>query len=1096
MSSPAQSGTAELPAVGETFAFPLSFQQQRLWFLEQFEPGTSLYTIPTALRIRGALDADALARAVDEVVRRHEVLRTVFRLVGETPMQVIGPGALPRLERDDLSHLDGEAREAEVRRRVAAETVAPFDLEQGPPARFALARLAADDHLLLVTMHHIVSDGWSLSVFDRELWTLYEAFSKGEPSPLPEPELQYADAAVWQRERLQDVALQRELAWWRERLEGAPTALELPTDRPRPAVQSTAGTRLRGSVPAPLTSRLKELARHEDATLFIVLLAAFEVLLARYTGQDDVLVGTPIANRTVAEVEELIGFFANTLVLRTRLGGDPTFRELLARVRETVLDAHEHQDLPFEKLVEELAPERDLSRPPLFQVMFILQNAGGPAIRPAGLEVTGMADEGITAKFDLTVGVRERPDGSLRLGVEFASALFDRATAERMAEHYVALLESVAAHPGARIRDLPLMSGEERRRLLEEWNATARDFAPGLAHELFAARAAAAPDAPAVSAADGALTCRELDERSTRLARHLRGLGVAPGALVALCLERSAEMLVALLAVLKAGGAYLPLDPDYPAERLAYMLADSGAGVLVTQARLAERLPAAGLATVRVDADWPAVAALSAAPLEAGAAADDLAYVIYTSGSTGRPKGVQVRHGGVANFLHSLRQEPGMELGGVLVAVTTLSFDIAVLELFLPLVAGAATVVATREQAADPGLLVELLERAGATAMQATPATWRMLLDAGWTPPPSLRVLCGGEALPRELADRLLAGGAEVWNLYGPTETTIWSAAWRVEAEGPVVVGRPIANTRLYVLDPHGTPTPTGVPGELWIGGAGVARGYLGRPGLTAERFAPDPFAAAPGARMYRTGDRARWRADGTVELSGRLDTQVKLRGFRIELGEVESALREHAGVAEAAAMVREDVPGDARLVAYVVPAPGASAPAAELRTLLSSRLPGYMVPSAFVALEALPLTPNGKVDRRALPAPDAAAAEEPEAWVAPSTPTEEAVAAIWTAVLGLERVGANQSFFELGGHSLLATQVMARIRATLGASLPVRVLFEARTVAELARRVDEAKDAPAQGPRLRAAGRGAFRIRLAEPEPEPEPVGGGGGGE
>ncbi|MFL5539303.1 MAG: non-ribosomal peptide synthetase, partial [Longimicrobiaceae bacterium] len=833
MSTPAQTGAADPSAGGDTFAFPLSFQQQRLWFLDQFEPGTPLYNIPSVLRIRGAFDADALARAVDEIVRRHEVLRTVFRLVGETPMQVIGPGPSPRLQRADLSHLEAEAREAEVRRRADAEAAAPFDLEQGPPARFILARLADDDHLLLVTMHHIVSDGWSFNVFAKELWALYEAFSSGRPSPLPEPELQYADAAVWQREQLQGEVLERELAWWRERLAGAPMALELPTDRPRPARQSTAGKQLRGRVPAPLAARLREVARQDDATLFMVLLAAFQLLLARYTGQDDVLVGTPIANRTVAEVEELIGFFANTLVLRTRLDGDPTFRELLVRVRETVLGAHEHQDIPFEKLVEELAPERDLSRPPLFQVMFIFQNASGPAERSHGLRLEAVESEGGSAKFELTVGLRERTDGALQLGLEFPTALFDRATAERIAGHYLALLEGIAAHPGARVRDLPLMHEEERRRLLEEWNATGRDVPPGLVHDLFAARARTTPGATAVAAADGTLTYGELDERSTRLAHHLRGLGVAPGALVALCVERSAEMLVALLGVLKAGGAYLPLDPDYPAERLAYMLADSGARVLLTQARLEGRLSAAaGVATVRVDADWPAVAALSAAPLDPGATADDLAYVIYTSGSTGRPKGVEVRHGGVANFLHSLRQEPGMGEGDALVAVTTLSFDIAVLELFLPLVAGGTTVVATREQASDPAQLQALLARPGVTAMQATPATWRMLLDAGWTPPRSLRVLCGGEALPRELADRLLAGGAEVWNLYGPTETTIWSAAWRVEAGGPVVIGRPIANTRLYVLDPHGTPTPTGVPGELWIGGAGVARGYLGRPGL------------------------------------------------------------------------------------------------------------------------------------------------------------------------------------------------------------------------------------------------------------------------
>jgi amino acid adenylation domain-containing protein len=1075
---------------GEAFAFPLTFQQQRLWFLEQFDPGTPLYHIPSPLKVSGALDADVLERALEAVVARHEALRTVFRAVGGEPVQVVGACAPVRLEVADLRALPAEEREAEAKRRVQEAAHRPFDLERGPLLRLLLVRLAGDEQVLLPVMHHIVGDGWSMGVFARELWALYDAFRAGRPDPLPPLPLQYADVAVWQRDWMAGETLEAELAWWTGRLAGAPPALDLPADRPRPARQSHEGAVVSRALPPALVRALHEVARREGATLYMVLLAALDVLLARYTGAEDVVVGTPIANRTDPDVEGLIGLFANTLVVRADLSGNPTFGEVVGRLREATLAAHEHQDVPFEKVVEALGVERSLSRTPLFQVFFILQNAGSAHAESApGIRVASMGMEGQTAKFDLTVGVRERPDGSLMMALEYPTALFDVATMVRRAEHLATLLAAAAAAPDARIHDLALMPAYERRRVVEEWNATARELPSALVHEMVAARAAATPDAMAVVGRDGTLTYGELEALSNRLARHLRSLGAGPGVLVAVAVERGAAMVAALLGVLKSGAAYLPVDPDYPSGRVEYMLADSGARLLLTQQRLASVLPRGGAGVVLLDPGQPWSAEHSAAPLEPAAGPDDLAYVIYTSGSTGRPKGVQVRHGGVAAFLQAMSEAPGIAPEDVLLAVTTLSFDIAVLELFLPLTAGARVVVAGRDEAADPALLRDAMERTRATVMQATPATWRMLAAGGWTPPSRMKLLSGGEALPRELADALLAGGAELWNLYGPTETTVWSTATRIEPGAPVTVGRPIANTRVYVLDGYGNPTPVGVPGELVIGGAGVALGYLGRAELTAERFVPDPFGADPQGRMYRTGDRARWRADGTLELLGRLDTQVKVRGFRIELGEIESVLREHPAVADAAAAVREDTPGDARLVAYLVAAEGAALPLGELRGALRSRLPEYMVPGAFVTLDALPLTPNGKVDRKRLPAPDALAAEE-AVYVAPATPTEEALAAIWGELLGRPRVGTAESFFDLGGHSLTATQVMARIRAGLGVALPVRVIFEARTVAELAKRVDEAKGAPqAQNRGIRAASRAAFRVALPAMEPALEPA-------
>ncbi|HEX2201844.1 MAG TPA: non-ribosomal peptide synthase/polyketide synthase [Longimicrobium sp.] len=1073
--------------VGRDRPLPLSFAQERLWVLDRLEPGGSVYNIPAPMRFRGALDVAALERALGEIVRRHEALRTTFAEVDDAPVQVIAPFAGFTLPVHDLSPLEETEREAAVRRRAAEDAERPFDLVAGPLFRATLLRVAADDHVLLVSMHHSVSDGWSLGVFHGELSALYEAYRDGRESPLAELPVQYADYAVWQREHLRGEALDRQVAWWKAQLAGAPALLELPTDHPRPAVQTYRGETERVELPLALLDRLQALGRSEGATLYMVLLGAFQVLLSKYSGAEDVVVGSPIAGRTRREVEGLIGFFVNTLALRTGLGGDPAFREVVRRVRAATLGAYEHQEVPFEKLVAELQPERSLSHSPIFQVMFTLQDAENSAAGLPGLDPAAIAAELASAKFDLSLTLTPTARG-LEGGIVYSPDLFERATIRRMLVHLERVLEQVADDAGLPISRLEMMEEVERAIVVGEWNRTETEYDPERRiHGLIEAQAARTPDAVAVVFDETALTYRELDARANRLANHLVRLGAGPEQRVGICLERSAEMVVAMLAVLKSGAAYLPLDPSYPVDRLAYMREDSGATVLVTQASLRGLLPTDGVRIVAVDADAAAIAAEPDAAPEVGADPDNVAYVIYTSGSTGRPKGVQVTHGNAASFFAGMDGRVGGSLPGTWLAVTRISFDIHVLELLWTLARGFRVVVyPDLEQVREDGGLAKQIRRHGVTHLQCTPSLAAMVIaESGVEALAGVeRLLLGGEAMPADLAAQLLRVLPEgLVNMYGPTETTVWSSTHLVDrAAGTIPIGRPIANTRVYVLDAGLRPVPAGVPGELFIGGAGVTRGYHQRPGLTAERFVPDPFGAAPGARLYRTGDRARWRADGRLEYLGRLDEQVKLRGFRIELGEIEAALRAHEGVRECAALVRADGQGGQRLVAYVV---GDAEPDA-LRETLRRGLPEYMVPGAFVFLHALPLTPNGKLDRRALPEPTAALAER--AYVAPRTPTERSLAAVWADVLEMdvERVGADDNFFELGGHSLLATRVMTRIRRELSADLPLRVMFEATSLARLAERVDAAvaaagpgEGAPRRPSTLAARDRNAFRVRL-----------------
>ncbi|MET0399300.1 MAG: amino acid adenylation domain-containing protein, partial [Longimicrobiaceae bacterium] len=1041
---------------------PLSFGQQRLWVVDRLDPGSAAYNMAGALRLRGALDAAALRAGLGELARRHETLRTTFAERGGAPVQVIHAPAPVPLPVMDLRALPAGAREAEAERLAAAEAVLPFDLARGPLVRCTLLRLDDEDHVLCITMHHVVGDGWSIDVLVSELSSLYAAFGHGEPSPLAELPVQYADFAAWQREWLSGEVLEAQIGYWKARLAGVAPLLEVPTDHPRAIGQSPrAGTH--GFVLSPAVAEaLRALSRREGATLFMTLLAGWQALLGRYAGREDVVVGSPVAGRTRVETEGLIGFFVNMLALRGDLEGDPTWRELLGRTRETALGAFAHQDLPFERLVEELGVERSLAHAPVFQVTFALNRAAAAAgrLRLGEVEQAPFGTGAAAAKLELELTLADTGDA---LGGElvYRAALFEAATAARMAGHLEAVLEAMAAGPEKRISELSLLSEAESRQLAS-WNATAVPYPPDSVHERVSAQAAWTPEAVAVAFGGETLTYAELERRANRLANHLRRLGVRAEDRVGICLERSPELPVAMLAVLRAGGAYVPLDPGYPAGRLAMMLEDSGVRVLLTERALEDRLQAHPAAVVLLDAAREPIAEESSDLPPVASDGEQTAYVIYTSGSTGTPKGVAVPHRALANHMGWMQRAFPLAADDRVLQKTPAGFDASVWEFWAPLLAGATLVMAPPGVHRDPTELARVVERERVTVLQVVPSLLGAMLEAGGLERCGTlrRLFCGGEALPAEAAARARAlTGAEVVNLYGPTEACI-DAASHVFAGGDsgamVPIGRPVDNVAARVLDVRGAPVPVGVPGELYLGGAQLARGYLGRPELTAERFVPDAFADVPGARAYRTGDRVRWLADGTLEFLGRIDQQVKVRGFRIEPGEVEAALRAHPAVGDAVVAARPDgTHGGTRLVAYHLPASGAARPSsAELRAWLRERLLEPMVPSAFVALETLPLTPGGKVDRRALPDPEPVGpgAAEP---VPPSTPVEEILAGIWAELLHVAGVGIHDDFFALGGHSLLGTRVVSRVRDALGVELPLRALFEEPTIAGLAGHVE-----------------------------------------
>ena len=1015
---------------------PLSYSQERMWFLQQLDPASTAYNMVVAVSLRGALDRAALLASLAGVVARHEILRTTFTASsGEPRQRVAAEPTLELLERD-LQDLPVGERLATAKAMAAEDALRPFDLERGPLLRAQLIHVAQDEHILVLTLHHIAGDLWSFGVLGNELARLYNARLRGDAAPLPPLEVQYADFASWHRTWLAGPRLDQQLAFWKTRLAQL-EPIELPADRPRPAFMSFDGRRVVRELSPDLAERIRALSLREGVTPFMTLLAAFNVLLHRYTGRTDVAVGVPIANRTRVEVEQLIGTFVNTLVHRNDLSGNPSFHDVLQRVRATAIDAFVHQDLPFERLVRELVTNRDPSRSPLFQVMFNMANAPMRQVELGGVSVVPINIERYAAQFDLgvTASLGERS----AVAASYNVALFDHGTIERFLDNFVTLLDAVTAAPATPIARLAVMPAETRRALLVDWNNSDADMPDLPVTELIAAQAGIRPTQVAVEHEGQRLTYAELEMRATRLARHLRAAGAGAGSLVGVCLNRSTDMLVALLAVMKAGAAYVPLDPSYPSHRIRFMLEDSAAGVVVTETSLDGLLGEGGPTRVLVDADHQSIAQHSADTPLPVTDLDSLAYVIYTSGSTGKPKGVQLTHRALANFLVSMREQPGMGEGDVLLAVTTISFDIAGLELYLPLLVGGTVVIASRVVSADGERLLGLLRKRRPDLMQATPATWRGLIEAGWREgeSPSLKALCGGEALPRALAEGLVARAGQVWNLYGPTETTIWSTLHRVVSEpGPVAIGRPIANTSIYVLDGAGEPVPIGVPGEIHIGGVGVAVGYLNRPELTAERFIADPFSAHGGMRMYRSGDQGRYRADGVLEHLGRLDHQVKLRGYRIELGEIEAALAACPIIRQQVVEVRQE-----RLVAYVVFAEGESMTVTEIREFLRDTLPDFMVPSLVVALDRIPLTPNGKVDRAAIPDP-LRLEQRTGAFAAPETPTERVIADVWCEILGVDRVGTGDNFFELGGHSLLSIRAIHAIQQRTGWRPDPRLLF------------------------------------------------------
>jgi amino acid adenylation domain-containing protein/non-ribosomal peptide synthase protein (TIGR01720 family) len=1041
-----------LVPVPRTGRLPLSFAQQRLWFLDQLEPNNPAYNIPTAVRLEGTLEVTALERSLGELVRRHEALRTLFRGEPEGAIQVIAPAAPQPLPVLNLTGLPRGEREAEARRLAIEEARRPFDLARGPLLRTYLLRLSEREHVLLVTVHHIISDGWSMTLLIRELALLYTAFSTGQSSPLPELPIQYADYAAWQQGWLVGEVLEAQLAYWREHLAGAPLVLNLPTDRPRPALRSHHGATRSALLPQPLADALRERARAEGVTPFMLVLSAFQVLLHRYSGQDELVIGTDVANRHHAEVEGLIGFFVNQLALRSRLGGDPTFRELLGRTREVVLGGQAHQDLPFEELVRVLNPERSLRHAPLFQVKLTYQSSPqGGAMELPGLTLRGLGTEeaaSASAKLDLTLVVAETPRG-LSCVCEYATDLFDASSIDRMLESLRILLESAVAAPEQRVSAMPLLSEEERRKLLVEWSAADSSLPPtACAHALFEAQVERTPDAVAVSFEESQLTYRELNHRANQLAHHLRALGVGWESRIGLCVERSLELVVGALGVLKAGGAFVPLDPSYPRERLAFMMRDAAMPLVLTQERLADELPAQGELLLCLDSEWAEIARHPGDALQTGTGAEQLAYVIYTSGSTGRPKGTLLTHGGLSNTALAAARVQGLGPDSRVLQFAASGFDASVWEMFSALLSGARLCLAPRESLLPGAPLRTLLQARGITAVTLTPSVLARLEPDEL---PTLRtVTSAGEACTSELVRRWKPG-RRFLNAYGPTEVTVCATVCEEVDESRPTIGRPLPNVRVYVLDEHLRPVPIGVPGELYVGGVGVARGYLNRPELTAERFIPHPFQAEAGARLYRTGDVVRYLADGQLEYLGRADSQVKVRGFRIELGEIEAALEGHPSVRQAAVLAREDVPGDKRLVAYVVGREGQVPDVDELRAWVARTLPQFMVPSAFVTLEALPLTPHDKVDRQALPAPEGARRGAREL-IPPRDALELQLAGIFEEVLGSGPIGATSHFFELGGHSLLAVQLLRRIEKDTGHALPMASLFEDATVEHLAR--------------------------------------------
>ncbi|PSB11067.1 non-ribosomal peptide synthetase [Pleurocapsa sp. CCALA 161] len=1050
---------------------PLSFAQQRLWFLDRLEPGNPFYNQPSAWRLTGELQVAVLEQSLREIIRRHEILRTTFTTVTAQTIQIIKSEVDFQLSVIDLTNLSPTQKEREVKQLAQQEAEKPFNLEQDLLLRVTLLKCGCQEHTILFTTHHIVSDNWSTGILIQEIATLYQAFLSGKPSPLPELSIQYADFAVWQRQWLQGKAQSTQLNYWKQQLGSNPPILNLPTDYPRPIKLTYQGSNQSFTISPSLTQALKALCQKEGVTLFMLLLAAFKVLLHRYSQQEDILVGTPIANRNRAEIEGLIGFFVNTLVLRTNIEGNPSFKELLQRVKQVTLGAYSNQDLPFERLVEELKPERHLNRNPLFDVMFALQNAPESELTLPGLTLSSISEEGQTAKFDLSLYMFESPSGLAGV-FEYSTDLFKPSTIKRMVEHFQVLLKAIATQLETSVLQLPLLTKDETQQLLVEWNDTEVDYPQDkYIHTLFEVQVEKTPDAIAVIFENQQLTYQELNTKANQLAHYLQKQGVRPEERVGICLERSLELVIALLATLKAGGAYIPLDPSYPLERLAFMLENSQASILITQQFIQEKLPPHQAQVVFLEREQKPNAEESKANPNCNLSLDNLAYVIYTSGSTGKPKGAMNTHRGILNRLLWMQDAYQLTTVDSVLQKTPFSFDVSVWEFFWCLMVGARLIVAKPEGHRDPNYLIDLIRKNNITTLHFVPSMLKVFLEAeGLEHCRSLkRVICSGEELSFPLQQKFFARlDCELYNLYGPTEAAIDVTYWQCQPEcqdssrceasplGPtalttIPIGRPIANTQIYILNRDLQPVPIGVGGELHIGGVGLARGYLNQPELTKEKFIENPFSK--GRRLYKTGDLARYLSDGSIEYLGRIDNQIKIRGFRIELGEIEAVVAKHSAIKDCVVIPWGDQTGDKRLVAYYLAQEQLDSQ--QLREYLKSKLPDYMIPAALMELEAFPLTPSGKCARNSLPIPDLYWYQNQETYISPRTPQEEIIANIWQEVLNLKQVGIDNNFFELGGHSLLATQVISKIRQSLSTELPLRCLFEHPTVAELAKQLD-----------------------------------------
>jgi amino acid adenylation domain-containing protein len=1033
---------------------PLTFTQQQLWFIHQLQPGTATYNIPVAVHIPGSLNFSALINSLNAVIQRHEILRTSFTLVNGEPVQKVVEIVNFDLPEIDLQHLEQQQKETEIKRLSLEIAQTAFDLETTPLLTAKLLKLHPEKSLLLLTLHHLVGDGFSINILVKELSLIYQLLCISQPADLSEMPLQYSDFVYWQRQYLQDEVLGQNLAYWQQKLSGDLPVLQLPTDHPRPPIQTFKGARQKFVIPKSLTEEIKQLSKGEDATLFMTLLGAFQTLLYRYTGEDDIIVGSPIANRNRTELEQLIGCFVNTLVLRSNLGGNPSFKELLARVKKTAIEAYTHQDLPFEKLVEALQPNRDLSYNPLFQVMFVLQNQAIDQIwKTEELETQ-------TSKFDILLSMIEN-EGELIGTLEYNTDLFNADTISRMIGNFQTLLEGIRKNANQSISELPILTSVERQTLLVEWNNTQVEY-PQFAciHKLFAVQVEKTPDAVAVVFNNLKLTYQELNQKANQLAHYLQQIGVKPDTLVGICMERSLEMVIGILGIMKAGGAYLPLDPSYPQERLEFMLTDAQLSFLLVQPHLGKQLPPHQAQVINVDKNWEKFDNFSELNPESNVQLENTAYVIYTSGSTGQPKGAINTHQGLCNRLLWMQETYQLTSTDKVIQKTPFSFDVSVWEFFWPLLTGATLVVAKPGGHQDVNYLVECIQQQQITTLHFVPSMLQVFLDALEVENcQSLkRVICSGEALSSELQTRFFERlpKVELHNLYGPTEAAIDVTFWQCQPsnnENVVPIGRPIANTQIYILDQQLQPVPIGVAGELYIGGLGLAKGYWQRAELTNERFIASPFET--GKRLYKTGDLARYRGDGTIEFLGRIDHQIKLRGFRIELGEIEAVLGQNPKVKETVVIVREDIPKNPRLVAYVIPHADHKISGYELRDYLQDKLPDYMIPSAFVELKTFPLTPNGKINRHVLPVPDVKRADLKQAYEAPNSQFERVIAQIWLEKLALQKIGVNDNFFDLGGNSLLMAQVNHRLREIIDCDISIVEMFQNPTIKSLAKYIN-----------------------------------------